>query len=260
MIIPIARLAIVAFAAATTLIAALAQADEHPGLDLAFAATPVVSGTADGELSGPYGPVYQALLSALEGPAPSWAVIPPSRAYRGFENDVFLCVSPDSRVYYDPERRYIDTEPIATVRWLAVTPPGAPLITRRADLAGKRVGTIYDPESLRPVLPRAGAIYDVAPSEKSNLEKLRLGRLDAVVIDSRDLRELVAANPGLKSLSYDFQEVIARTPDAIMCHDTPSGRDLVRRVNAAMERLGRPRIRALLSAAQDPDGDRLHKK
>ena len=227
-------------------VASPAAAASSKDLDIALSGSSIVTGESEEKLDGPYGRVFKAIRDAVDM-AIDAKVLPPGRAYKGFYREWFNCVFPDSANYYASDKSYIDSKPIDMVSWLAITSKDTTVIDDKTALVGQRVGLVYEPDALLPVLPDGEAEYAVGRNETINIRKLRRGRLDAVVMPASNLRTILGAHPEWDSLSYDSDRPIAETPAAIMCHDTPKGRELVAAINAGIEAVGRERIDALIT-------------
>jgi hypothetical protein len=102
---------------------------------------------------------------------------------------------------------------------------------------GKKVGIAYEPDALLPVVPQTGVNYKVNGDFTLNLMKLAAGRLDAVVLPAVGLDEIFASDPKLSGLAYDATSPLASVPDALMCHDSERGREVLAIVNGIMEEI-----------------------
>jgi hypothetical protein len=226
-----------------TLGAGVAAAQDAP--DIAIANWSEVVGDTQYELEGPQGQAIKAVMEAT-GDDVSWQVMANERAYRGFAQKRWPCVTPDARIYYGEDADILESTAINMADWLVVTGPDGPLVTEKDGLKGMSVGLDHEPEYLGGILPDGGFEAQVHADLANNVAKVYRGRVDSTVLWASALREILDNNPEYQELTYDFDQPFLTVPDAVICHDTPRGREVMEKVNAGFDKVGRARIDELL--------------
>ena len=232
-----------AFVVTSAFLIAIPPANAQFEADLILPDSPFNVGEAGVDISkGSYGRIAQAVIDKT---GISHKVVGTNRAYNAFYAGKYGCVSPDSKLYYGEDAKYLDSASYNVSNWLVITQQDSAVIGNKEQLAGKKVGLTYQPDALLPVVPQSGVKYEVKDDNILNLKKLVAGRLDAVVMDESALNVILGVDPAFSKLTYDVNQPIAKVPDAFMCHDTPEGRALLDKINTALQEIGNDGIEQL---------------
>ena len=204
-------------------------------IDLIIPSIPENLGQSETLLQGPHGNVIKKVLDRLDGKV-SYRIAHPTHAYTGFHKNLYTCVTPDSVQYYDPKLNFIETNAIHTSTWVVIQKKDTPSISKRDDLLGKRVGTLYKPEELFNVVPQHGTQYTHNAKLERLLKMLSRGRLDFVVSPKLGLDSAISKS-GLTNLSFTKPPPIAKVANAVMCHNTDRGRKIIELFNSHLDKL-----------------------
>ncbi|NVJ91247.1 MAG: hypothetical protein HWE34_06295 [Methylocystaceae bacterium] len=210
------------------------------GFDLVIPMNPENFGSSQKQLEGPTGHIIEAVLR-LSGNEISYRISTPSHGYNGFYKNRYTCVAPDSKVYYEYHNDFIESLPIHDTHWVSVYRRTGKKVVTKEDMAGLKVGIIYQEQALRSVIPKSGVIYDYHTDIFMHLKKLAIGRLDAVVVTDSNLQKVLSSNGEFSDLTFDPSRPLAVIPDRVMCHDTPRGHKVIELVNKALIKLGHGR-------------------
>ncbi len=203
-------------------------------LDLIMPDTPEILGNSTDGMDGKSGRVLKVIFEKSGGKI-SHKIASSAHAYNSFYQEKYACVAPDSKLYYEKDAKYLDSTPFHLTKWVSVYRKDGTKIVSKEDLKGKRVGIAYNADALLPVVPQSGVDYKVNDDFKLNLKKLAAGRLDAVVLPAADLAEILASDASLANLTFDDKSPLAAVPDALMCHDSERGREVLAIVNKILE-------------------------
>lgn len=204
--------------------------------DLVIPLNPENFGDSTEQLDGPTGKVIGAIINASKREISS-RYASPSHGYNAFFKGKYACVTPDSSIYHDPKKNFIDSLPIHDTIWVSVYRKDGPAIKTKTDLMGKTVGLIYREDTMGAVIPPKGAIYDFFGDLDINLKKLVRGRIDALVVPVLGLNTALSKDPSYQKLTYDADIPLAIIPDRVMCHDTKRGREIIAIVNRAIPQI-----------------------
>ncbi len=194
-------------------------------IDLVIPSIPENLGTSDTQLEGPHGKVIQDVLTRIDGKV-SYLVAHPNHAYAAFQKQKYTCVTPDSIQYYDPRLNLIESSAIHTSNWVVVQRQDTAVFSKRDDLLNKRVGTLYRPEELFNIVPQAGTHYIQNSKLQLLLKMLSRNRVDAVIVPQLGLKEAIKESK-LPNLTFTKSPPIAQVANAVMCHNTPRGQEIV---------------------------------
>lgn len=194
------------------------------------------SSKLDGKLTGNHGKIIKQILEQNRDNI-SYSILPPTHAYQAFYDQNFVCVTPDSKKYYDTPNKYIDSRPISVAEWVVVQRKGTLPITSKNQLIGLTVGSFYPQEEIATILPKEGVSYDVKANFTVNLLKVALQRIDIAILPKEGLEELIQGNSTLQNISFDISPPIAIIADTIMCHNNDQGKALIKSLNKTIDRL-----------------------
>ncbi len=200
--------------------------------DLAIPEITENSEKLDGKLDGYHGRIVKQVIEKADL---SFKTAPPTHAYNAFYDKKFLCITPDSRMYYGENSGFIDSAPFSSVNWVVVQRKGSSIISSAKELTGLKVGMFYPPEEIASVVPQKGVSYDVKANLTVNLLKVAFKRVDVAVLPETGLQDLIDGNGNLKNLSITLSPPLATVPEAIMCHDNAAGRAILKDVNGALK-------------------------
>ena len=223
-------------------IALVSPAQAAYEVDIIMPDTPEILGDSKDQLEGSSGRVMKAVLDVI-GDKVSHKITDSARAYNAFYKESFACVVPDSKDYYEAGSGYVDSNPIHETVWVAVTQKGTS-VTSQDQLLGKTVGIAYEADALLPVVPQEGVKYQVNDDFKLNLKKLAAGRLDVAVLPLGGLEKMIASDSSLSNLHFDASQPLATIGDALMCHDTPRGQEVLKLFNDALGTIDLDKIKA----------------
>jgi len=159
-----------------------------------------------------------------------------AQAFSHFEKCTDCCLSPANTQpeFYPYQQGFIQTNPINLADIYIWSPPGMPVIDNIDALIGKRVGA------------RIGFPYGKTIEQKLNLQRvanietniylLESGRLDAMIEYVPDAY-VIFDNLGKTPFPHHQGAPILSHQDAILCHDTPQGRDFVAAFNKGLTRI-----------------------
>lgn len=187
-------------------------------------------------LDGPAGRIMSAVVQITNNQL-TYQIHSPSHSFKAFLEGRYTCVSPDAKAYYDASYEFIESAPFRETNWVVVYDQNRPPIVDVDDLKGKKVGLLYDPETLRAVVPQDGVVYDVYGDLVTNLRKLERGRLDAVVVPKLGLQLYLHKRQDLGALTFNPDRPLAIVQDRVLCHNTPRGREVIEIVNQALSEL-----------------------
>jgi hypothetical protein len=193
---------------------------------------PQIDGLIEEDGSG----IYQRLLAeavARAGVSYSADVFPKARAL-----SLFLAKKYDGIFTYTQTARerfgkggIIASYPIGAYRGFVFRIKGDPPVTDFGELAGKPVGGIVGFEGTYGSAVRAGAVLDLAVSDASNISKLRLRRVFAMLGFLPDLF------PELQQLSYSPTLPFFESYDRFTLFNTPENRRFLAPLSSAIEKL-----------------------
>lgn len=161
----------------------------------------------------------------------SYEALPPARAELYMTANE-TCMFPVDRRFMKSKADLIESDPITVVSIFIYSINGG--FETAADLKGKNVGLRhglnYGPKI---ELMQKTLSVDFAPTLESNLKKLQLGRVAAVIEFDLDVREF-------EKINQDVMLKISKLPldshkDAITCFNTPKNRQLIDRFNIALK-------------------------
>jgi hypothetical protein len=207
------------------------------GFDLVIPMNPENFGSSQKQLEGPTGHIIEAVLRLSDNEI-SYRISTASHGYNGFYKNRYTCVTPDSKMYYEYHNDFIESLPIHDTHWVSIYRRTGKKVVAQKDMAGLKVGIIYDAKALRTVIPQSGVVYDYHTDLHMHLKKLAIGRLDAVVATDLNLQDVLSSSEEFRDLTFDPSYPLAVIPDRVMCHDTPRGHEVIELVNKALIKLG----------------------
>ena len=208
------------------------KADSSYMLELAVPVIPENTEKLDGTLNGYHG---QTVKKVIDTTGISYRVIAPAHAYQAFYDKKFLCITPDSQMYYGENSGFIDSEAFSRVNWVIVQRKGSKKLLSADGLKGLKVGSFYAPDEIAAIVPQEGVLYDVNANLTVNLLKVAFKRVDVAVLPETGLQEMIDGNGNLKNLTIKNSPVLATVPEAIMCHDDDKGRAILKKINQALK-------------------------
>ena len=155
---------------------------------------------------------------------------PFKRAVQYFVEHAGSCLIADDVTRDRIERiKLVSSYPFGAAKVHIFSLRGQPVVSSMDELEGKRLGgTRHDIGYYGPVISRGIAI-DYAPTQILSLEKLKAGRVDAILGIVPDFI------PYLGQVDFDPDHPLTVFYDRLICHDNGLGRSVTERVSEALE-------------------------
>ncbi|SCA55058.1 exported hypothetical protein [Candidatus Terasakiella magnetica] len=214
------------------------RADSEYYADLSIPLVEEISLNLDKKFDGYHGKIVKQILDQYPDKI-SFNLTSPKHAYEAFYKGRYSCVTPDSKSYYDLPNDFVDSTALSSVDWVIVQRKGTKPILSKKDLIGLSVGSFYAPEEIASIVPQEGVVYDVIPNHSTILRKVAARRNDIAILPQVGLTKLIAKREELKDLTFEISPKIATVAEAIMCHDTKRGREIIKLVNQGLKAINK---------------------
>lgn len=158
---------------------------------------------------------------------------PQKRALMMFFNQDAPCIYAytDLAVETLGREQVVASFPLGVFKQYIFTKKGTPVFTSIDQLKGKSVGGVHG-DDIQPWYPKFTAVgihLELVSSTEQNIEKLQLGRLDAMISFLPDISEYV------DQLSFAQDRPLLVSSDRITCHNTPEGREFIDKISPALQ-------------------------
>lgn len=206
----------------------------------------VILGTVWGQTlaqdgSGFYNDLMAEILSGsvASGDATAYRLMPYRRATASFRANRQTCLFPSAKAVLEAaggaKGAYIETDPIFSAQEHLFARSGEQPPRSLDDLAGKTIA-VPNGSIMLNLLKNAGARLITVHDETDKAQMLITGRVD-MMSGMLPNEHLVAKALDAKMPSYDRDFPLVDAGVAIVCHDTPAGHALIKRLNSSIAAL-----------------------